>query len=64
MLIKEWIKIQAKKEGIGEMFHGNFWSNIEMNLTTAKLEEKNNLISSNEDLYKMTDPGHCISKRK
>ena len=56
MLIKEWIKTQAKKEGIGKMFHGNFWSNIEMNLTTGKLEEKNNLIASAEELYKMTDP--------
>lgn len=56
MLIKEWINTQAKQEGIGKMFHGNFWPNIEMNFSTGKLEEKNNLISSEHELYKMTDP--------
>lgn len=60
MLIKGWINDQAQKEGLGKMFHGNFWSNIEMNLTTGKLEEKNNLISNKEDLYKMTDPAWMV----
>jgi len=56
MLIREWTKTQDKQEGIGKMFHGNFWANIEMNLSTGRLEEKNNLISSKRELYKMTDP--------
>jgi len=40
----------------GYMFHGNFWSNIEMDLDTGKLVEKDNRISNKEDVYKMTDP--------
>jgi len=40
----------------GYMFHGNFWSNIEMNLETGKLVEKGNRINKKEDVYKMTDP--------
>lgn len=56
MLIREWTKTQDKQEGIGKMFHGNFWANIEMNLSTGRLEEKNNLISSKQELYKMTNP--------
>ena len=38
------------------MFHGNFWSNIEIDLETGKLEEKENLLPTTESLYKMTDP--------
>ncbi len=38
------------------MFHGNFWSNVEIDLETGKLEEKENLLSTPESLYKMTDP--------
>ena len=40
----------------GYMFHGNFWSNIEMDLVTGKLVEKKNRISKKEDMYKMSDP--------
>lgn len=40
----------------GYMFHGNFWANIEMDLDTGKLEEKENRIPVKEDLYKMSDP--------
>ncbi len=40
----------------GYMFHGNFWSNIEMDLDTGKLVEKENRIAVKEDLYKMSDP--------
>ena len=39
MLIQSWNKEQEKREGVGTMFHGKFWSNIEMNLKTGKLEE-------------------------
>jgi len=39
----------------GYMFHGNFWSNIEMDLDAGKLVEKENRISKKEDMYNMTD---------
>ncbi len=55
MLIQSWIKDQQSKEGVGKMFHGNFWPNIEMNLATGKLEEHKSRITRKEDLYKMTD---------
>lgn len=40
----------------GYMFHGNFWSNIEMDMDTGKLVEMENRIAVKEDLYKMSDP--------
>lgn len=40
----------------GYMFHGNFWSNIEMNLETGELVELKSRIDSKEDVYKMSDP--------
>jgi len=56
MLITGWNRRMNQTEGIGRMFHGNFWSNVEMNLQTGKLEEKENLLPTRESLYKMTDP--------
>jgi len=56
MLIGHWMKEQEKIEGIGRMFHGNFWSNIEMDFDKGALVEKKNLISSPDSLYNMTDP--------
>jgi len=56
MLTKGWNQQANRTEGIGKMFHGNFWSNIEINLETGKLEEKENLLPTPESLYKMTDP--------
>ena len=38
------------------MFHGNFWSNVEMNLETGELEEYDSGIRRHEDLYRRTDP--------
>jgi len=55
MLIQSWMKDQQNKEGIGKMFHGNFWPNIEMNLATGKLEEHKSRITNKEDLYNMTN---------
>ncbi len=55
MLTQSWMREQEKKEGIGKMFHGNFWPNIEMDLDKAELVEKESLIRSPKDLYKMTD---------
>ena len=40
----------------GTMFHGNFWSNIEMDVKTGKLVEKENRISSKKEIYNMCDP--------
>jgi hypothetical protein len=40
----------------GYMFHGNFWSNVEMDLDAGKLTEKENRLSKKEDIYKMADP--------
>jgi len=56
MLITGWNRQMNRTEGLGRMFHGNFWSNVEMNLETGKLEEKGNLLPTPESLYKMTDP--------
>ena len=56
MLIKGWNQQTNRTEGIGRMFHGNFWSNVEIDLMTGMLEEKGNLLPTPESLYKMTDP--------
>jgi len=56
MLITGWNRQMNRTEGLGRMFHGNFWSNVEMNLQTGELEEKENLLPTPEALYKMTDP--------
>ena len=56
MLIKEWNQQTNQAEGTGRMFHGNFWSNLEINLDTGKFEEKDNLLQNRKSLYKMTDP--------
>lgn len=56
MLTKGWNQQTNRTEDIGRMFHGNFWSNIEINLETGKLEEKENLLPTQESLYKMADP--------
>jgi hypothetical protein len=40
----------------GYMFHGNFWSNIEMDINTGQLVEMKNRIGNKEDVYKMSDP--------
>lgn len=56
MLITPWNRAQDNKEGEGRMFHGNFWSNIEMDLETGELVERPSRISDPQDLYHMTDP--------
>jgi hypothetical protein len=64
MLTASWNRSQDNKEGKGRMFHGNFWSNIEMNLTTGELEEHDSRISDREDLYQMTDPDWMVENLK
>lgn len=53
---KSWNERTNRREGIGRMFHGNFWAHIEMDMETGKLVEEDNLLSTPESLYKMTDP--------
>ncbi|MBC8869664.1 MAG: hypothetical protein H8E44_09620 [Planctomycetes bacterium] len=60
MLTASWNRGQNEKEGRGRMFHGNFWSNIEMNLTTGELEEHDSRIPDPENLYQMTDPDWMV----
>jgi len=60
MLTASWNRGQDNKEGLGRMFHGNFWSNIEMNLESGTLEEKNSLIPTPDALYRMTDPDWMV----
>ena len=56
ILIKSWNQQTNRTEGIGRMFHGNFWSNVEMDWQTGRLVEKENLLPTPTSLYKMTDP--------
>jgi hypothetical protein len=56
MLTKGWNQRTNRTEGVGRMFHGNFWAHVEINLETGRLEEKENLLPTRESLYKMTDP--------
>jgi len=44
----------------GRAFHNNFWANIEMNIQTGQLEERENLLSTPESVYKMTDPDWTV----
>ncbi len=64
MLTASWNRTQNKNEGKGRMFHGNFWSNVEMNLATGTLEEKDSLISKREALYQMTDAEWMVEHLK
>lgn len=60
MLIGPWNRSQDRKEGIGRMFHGNFWSNMEMDLTTGELKEHDSRISNRDNLHQMTDPDWMV----
>ena len=55
MLLAIWNEKQKDKEGQGRMFHGNFWSNIEMDLDTGKFEEHEQRLPTRESLSKMLD---------
>ena len=48
----------------GYMFHGNFWSNIEMDTHAGKLVEKESRINTKEDMYKMADPEFMYNNLK
>ena len=64
MAIAKWNRQQDDKEGVGSMFHGNFWSNIEMDLESGKFHEFESRISKREDLYKMTDADWMVENLK
>lgn len=64
MLTASWNRTQDNKEGKGRMFHGNFWSNLEMNLATGQLEEHDSRISDPEKVYQMTDPDWMVENLK
>ena len=48
----------------GYMFHGNFWSNIEMDPDSGILVEKKSRISKKEDIYYMSDPDFMLENLK
>jgi len=48
----------------GSMFHGNFWSHMEMDLDTGQMVEKPQLLSTKAELYKMTDPQFMVDQLK
>ena len=48
----------------GAMFHGNFWSNLEMDLETGRFVEKENLLATPSALYHMTDPQFMVDHLK
>lgn len=60
MLIQGWMRDREQNEEVGKMFHGNFWPNVEMDLEKGELVEKESLIRSPDELYKMTDPDWMI----
>ena len=44
----------------GRMFHGNFWANLEMDLTSGVFFEKDCLLPTPASLYRMTDPDFMV----
>ncbi len=48
----------------GIMFHGNFWSHMEMDLDTGRMVEKPQLLTTTAALYKMTDPRFMVDQLK
>lgn len=48
----------------GELFHNPFWANVEMNLETGALEERENRLATPEALYRMTDPDFMYESLK
>src|SRR5262249_61248699 len=48
----------------GRMFHNNFWPNMEMELDSGRLVEKENLLSTPESLYRMCDPDWMVEHLK
>ncbi len=60
MLMADWTRQQEQTEPVGKMFHGNFWSNVEMDLNTGKFTENNSRISQKSELYNMTNANWMV----
>ncbi len=48
----------------GLMFHGNFWAHLEMDLDAGVFVEKDNLLSTPDSLYRMTEPEFMVDALK
>lgn len=48
----------------GRMFHNNFWPNLEMDLDSGELVERENFLSTPESLYRMCDPEWMVEHLK
>jgi hypothetical protein len=48
----------------GRMFHNNFWANVEMDLATGELFERENLLPTADSLYRMADPEWMVDHLK
>jgi len=44
----------------GRMFHGNFWSNLEMDMHQGAFVERDSVLPTPESLYQMTDPDFMV----
>ena len=60
MLFKEWTRQHEESEGVGIMFHGNFWANMEMNLQTGHFQENESRIGTSEEMINMADPDWMV----
>jgi hypothetical protein len=47
---------KASPKTLPAFFHANFWSNVEMDLDSGRMVEKEQLLTTKESLYNMTDP--------
>ena len=48
----------------GRMFHNNFWPNLEMDLDTGRLVERENLLPTPDSLRRMSDPEWMVEHLK
>lgn len=64
MTHREWTLRHDESEGIGRMFHGNFWANLEIDPATGKFVENESRITSKEDMYRMIDPQWMVENLK
>jgi hypothetical protein len=48
----------------GRMFHNNFWPNLEIDLQTGRMVEKENMLPTAEALYRMCDPEWMVEHLK
>ncbi|WFU40228.1 hypothetical protein QA640_39530 [Bradyrhizobium sp. CB82] len=58
---REWFSA-SKYEG--SMFHGNCWSNVEIDMATGQLVEREQLLPTKESLYRMTEAKWLVEHLK